>query len=142
MSDFRVEDYKKAMARALDRWGQKATQLGKELEPINKELDDLGKNKNPSPDDKKKIDDLKKKAKAIHDKMDQASLNLKTDLMLIEPAKDAPEKEMKEIPAWLQKIIKDKGIPLGDDVTIVPDASFDFKNMKLKSFSLTLKWKF
>lgn len=142
MGDIRVDNYKKSVQHALERWAKVVDTSGKELDQIDKDLDKLEKIKDPSDDDKKKMEDLRKKAKACRAKVDQASLNLKTDLMLIEPPKDVPEKEFKDFPDWLKKLIKDKGIPLGDNATIVPDINFDFKNMKLKSFVLKVQWKF
>ncbi|HEY1795261.1 MAG TPA: hypothetical protein VGG57_03995, partial [Stellaceae bacterium] len=52
----------------------------------------------------------------------------------------APEKEMIELPGWLTGIIKAKGVPVGHGITLVPDASFDLKALKLKSLSLGLRF--
>jgi hypothetical protein len=42
----------------------------------------------------------------------------------------------------MNKVIKEKGIPLGDSVTVKPDLDIDFKKMKLKSGGITLQIKF
>ena len=153
MSDY-TDRYKKAMALTVDKWGKHSVECGRELAPINKDIEKLEKNKKPSPDEAKKLADLKKKRKAVCDRVPQASAALKLDLLSIPPPKHSlesvpagtspalPEKDLIELPDWVSKVVEEKGIPLGDGLTIVPDASVDVKNKKLQFFGLTLKWKF
>jgi hypothetical protein len=92
------------------------------------------------PDDKKRIDEQTKKRADIRKLADQAALELRLDLMLIELPPQADDKELVKLLAWLKEIIKKKGIPLGKHVSIAPDASFDIKAKKLKSFGITFTW--
>lgn len=138
MADIATENYKKSIIRVVDRWGDKMEKIGKELAPILKELSDLSKNKDPSADDKKKIDALRKQAEDLKKKADTAAMELRADLMLLEPAKGADPKETKKLPDWLEQIIKKKGLPLGKDVSVAPDVDFDLKAGKLKKVGLTI----
>jgi hypothetical protein len=71
--------------------------------------------------------------------MNEASMELRVNLMLIELPPKADENELKKLPAWLKEIIKKKGIPLGK-IVITPDVEFDFKAKKLKKLGITIKW--
>jgi hypothetical protein len=127
MSDY-TDRYKKAMALAVDKWGKHSVECGRELAPINKDIEKLEKNKKPSPDEAKKL-------AAVCDKVHQASAALRLDLLSIPlPPKDSlesvragtspalPEKDLIELPDWISKVVKEKGIQLGDGLTTVPDA--------------------
>jgi hypothetical protein len=155
MGDY-TDQCKKVLTPPVNNWGTQATQLGKDLDKINKDLDKLRKNKKPTADEQKKIEDLKKQRKAVCDKIQQAATTLKLDLLKIPlpklppPALAAlqltppkpPDKNLFELPAWVSKVVKDKGIPLGNGVVITGKASFDFKNMKVKSAEVILQFKF
>jgi hypothetical protein len=140
MSDIAVDNYKKNVARYLDDWAKEAARIGKELAPLEAELEKLEALKTPGPDDTKRIAELKKKRDACHKRMDEASMELKVNLMLIEVPPKADEKELVKLPAWLKEIIKQKGIPLGGGVVIAPDVEFDFKAKKLKKFGIIIRW--
>ena len=142
MADIRVENYKKSVEKAVARWWDKVDKLIKELGPIADELEELEDLDDPSDEDKKRIEELKKKRAAIVKGMEKAATELRIDLMLLDVPPDADQKELVKLPAWMQEIVKKKGIPISKHVTLVPDASFDFKAKKLKSFSLGLKWEF
>ena len=114
------------MARYLDDWDKEAERIGKELAPVEAELEKLEALASPGPDDNKRMDELKKKREACRKRMNEASMELRTNLMLIEPLVKADEKELVKLPAWLKEIIKKKGIPLGDNIVITPDVEFDF----------------
>lgn len=60
--------------------------------------------------------------------------------MLLDVPKEAPKAELLKLPDWLKGIIKAKGIPLGKGVSIAPDIDFDFKNFKLKSLGVQVRW--
>jgi len=138
MSDFRVESYKKSVARLTDIWGKKMDECGKALAPIEEKLAKLEAVKSPDADTKKQIDELKKQEAAIQKQIDAASANFRTSMMLLDVPQDAPEKELMKLPGWLKDIIKDKGIPLGKGVSIAPDVNYDFKAKKLKSIGITV----
>ena len=86
------------------------------------------------------MEELKKKRDDLRGKMDAAENSLRVNLVVIQPAPDAPEKELIKVPDWMKEIIKRKGIPLGKGVSIAPDIKFDFKSKKLKSIGITIKW--
>ena len=138
MGDIATENYKKAITRAIDRWSDKMEKIGKQLAPIMKELAELSKGGKPSDEDQKKIDGLRKQVDDLKKLMDKAGLELRADLMLLEPPKSADPKEVKKLPSWMQDIIKKKGLPLGKDVSIAPDVQFDMKSGTLKKFGLTV----
>jgi hypothetical protein len=138
--DIRIENYKKSVAKILDIWGAEIAKISKDLTPIQTELDKLEGSSSPGPDEKKRIDELKKKRDALRKKLDEAENDLRVNLMVIQPAPDAPEKELIKVPDWMKEIIKRKGLPLGKNVSIAPDIKFDFKSKKLKSIGVTIKW--
>ncbi len=140
MSDIQVENYKKSVIKALDRWKEKLAKVAKKLEPIDQELEKLQAIKQPSDDDKKKIADLQKARAQIRKEVDTADMELRLDVMLLELPEKADEKELVKLPGWLKEIIKAKGIPLGNGVSIAPDVEFDFKAKKLKKLGITIKW--
>src|SRR5215831_2142374 len=139
MGDIAVENYKKSVTEYLNIWAKEADRIGKELAGVNAELDKLEALQNPSPDDKKRIDELKKKREACYKRMNEASLELRLNLMGIDLPPKADEKELIKLPGWLKEIIKKKGVPLGK-VVITPDVEFDFKARKLKKLGVTIKW--
>ena len=138
--DIRIENYKKSVCKILDIWGKEAEKVSKELAPIQAELDKLQDANSGLPADKKRIDELKKKRDDLRAKMDAAENSLRVNLIAIQPAPDAPEKELVKVPDWMKDIIKRKGLALGKNVSIAPDIKFDFKSKKLKSIGITIKW--
>src|SRR6266481_2971860 len=139
MGDIAVENYQKSVTKILDIWSKEADRIGKELAAVNSELDKLEALQNPTPDDKKRIEELKKKREACYKRMDEASLELRLNLIAIDLPATADDKDLKNLPTWLKEIIKKKGIPLGK-VVITPDVEFDFKAKKLKKLGITIKW--
>jgi seryl-tRNA synthetase len=139
MTDIATENYKKAVLKAVDRFGDKIDKIGKQMAPCLEQLAKLSDLKSPTEDDKKKLAEVKKQLVAFQAQLDKAQLELKTDLMLLEPPKNADPKETKKLPAWLEEIIKKKGIPLGKDVSVAPDVDFDFKTMQLKKMVVVFK---
>jgi seryl-tRNA synthetase len=139
MGDIAVENYKKSVTEYLDIWAKEGDRIGKALAGVNAELDKLEALQNPTPDDKKRIDELKKKREACYKRMNEASLELRLNLISIDLPPKADEKELKNLPTWLKEIIKKKGIPFGK-VVITPDVEFDFKAKKLKKLGIAIKW--
>lgn len=139
MGDIAVENYQKSVTKYLDIWSKEADRIGKELKGVNAELDKLEALQNPSSDDKKRIDELKKKREACYKRMNEASMELRLNLIAIQVPPTADEDELKKLPGWLKEIIKKKGVPLGKFV-ITPDVEFDFKAKKLKKLGITIKW--
>jgi hypothetical protein len=147
-----IDDYKKALTPHVDNWGKQNAPLGKQLQDLSKQIDDLEKIKSPSPDQVKKLKELKDKRKAISAKIVQLATNLSNDLLKVPtspgidlklPPPKPLQQNLLQVPGWLDKIVKQKGIPLGDDVTVAPsNISVDLKHMKLKSAGITIKFKF
>ena len=139
MGDIAVENYQKSVTKYLDIWSKEADRIGNELKAVNAELDKLEALQNPGPDDKKRLEELKKKREACYKRMNEASMELRVNLMSIQVPPTADEDELKRLPGWLKEIIKKKGVPLGK-VVITPDVEFDFKAKKLKKLGITIKW--
>ena len=139
MGDIAVENYQKSVTKYLDIWSKEADRIGNELKAVNAELDKLEALQNPGPDDKNRIEELKKKREACYRRMNEASMELRVNLMSIQVPPAADEDELKRLPGWLKEIIKKKGVPLGK-VIITPDVEFDFKAKKLKKLGITIKW--
>lgn len=144
MGDIATENYKKGVTRAVERWKGKVEGPAKKLVAVDEAIDKLEAKKPPSDEDKAKLEELKKAYVALRKQIDKANLELKVDLMLIEPPAKTPsnEKELIKLPDFIKDIIKAKGIPLGKGVSLKPDIKFDFKAMKLKEASLTVTWRF
>jgi len=143
MSDIAVENYKKGVAAALDRWERKVEPVAAQIEKINLALKDLQKNKDPSAEDKKKMETLKAARDQLKKKLETYGVELKTDVMLLDlPQKGkADEKEILKLPGWLKDIVKKKGVSLGT-VTVSPDLDIDFKALKVKKVGLTIEFEF
>jgi hypothetical protein len=140
MSDMKVEQYKKGVEKAVDRWKGKIEKIGEKADKLRQILAKLKEIKNPTTDDKKKIADCQKGFDALDKEVDKATQELKLDVMLLDVPKEAPKAELLKLPDWLKGIIKAKGIPLGKGVSIAPDIDFDFKNFKLKSLGVQVRW--
>lgn len=144
MGDIATENYKKSLAKAVDRWKGKVEGPAKKLVTIDEAIAKLEASKPTSPDDKKKLDELKKAYQACRKQIEKANDELRLDLMLVDPPQKTPanEKELLKLPDFIKDLIKAKGIPLGKGVSITPDIKFDFKAMKLKEAGLTITWRF
>jgi hypothetical protein len=59
--------------------------------------------------------------------VEAASLSLKVNLSVIELDDKANKTEAMKLPDWPRRIIKEKGLPPGKDVSISADVSFDFQ---------------
>src|SRR3954451_16005594 len=138
--DIRVQNYKNTVSNLVSRWATAEIALSSKLVPI---LDELQKKKaisNPTDVDKARISDLQRQRDDIAKQMENESNNLRVELMIVEVQPGAPEREWVVLPDWLKTTIKEKGIPTGHGITLVPDASFDVKALKLKSFSVGLRF--
>ena len=143
MADIAVENYKKGVANALDRWAKKVKPVAEQIDKLNQALKALLKNKSPSPEEKKKIDDCKAARDKLQKKIENFDLELKTDLVLLDmPQKGkADEKEIIKLPKWIDEIVKKKGITVGTG-TVAPDIDIDFKAGKLKKVGLKIEFNF
>jgi hypothetical protein len=138
--DYRVINYQNAVSGLVSRWAADEITLEGQLFPVLKEVEETQAIPNPTDADKARIDELIKRRDDLSAQMDAASDNLRLELLLVEVEPGAPERELIQLPDWLTGIIKAKGVPVGHGITLVPDASFDVKALKLKSFSVGLRF--
>jgi hypothetical protein len=138
--DLRVENYKNTIDTLVSRWATAEIALAGKLAPV---LDKLAKKQalsDPSDADKARIAELQQQRDDIASQMEEESESLRLELIVVEVAPGAPKRELVILPDWLKNVIKSKGIPEGHGITIVPDADFDLKTLKLKSFSVGLQF--
>jgi hypothetical protein len=138
--DIRIENYKNTVSDLVSRWAVAEIKLAGKLAPIVDELAQQEAIPNPTDADKERIADLQKRRDTIRDEMDNENNNLQVELMIVEVQPGAPKRELVILPDWLKEIVKANGVPIGHGVTIVPDADFDVKALKLKSFTVSLSF--
>ncbi len=145
MASLEVENYKKSYEKILDRWAKKIEAPLKEIEDINKELETFDAKKGElSEDEQKRYKELMAQRKRCQGAIEKANMELKVDLMLIEPPTKASKDEFEKLVDWIKgkiKKIKD-GLPLGGGFYLKPDVEFDFKKLKFKKQGLILEWRF
>lgn len=141
MSDIQIENYKKGVERAVERWSAKLAKIGAKAKAPREELAALRKKSPPSPADKQRIAELERELEKLEAEVDKANTELKLDVMLITPPPaKVPQDQLKNLPDWMKKLIKAKGIPLGNGVVLTPDVEFDWKTLKPKKLGVTIKW--
>jgi predicted nucleic acid-binding Zn-ribbon protein len=142
MADVEVENYKKSVTHAVERWNKKLVDINKELAPIQEQIDKLEANNHPSDDDKKKLKDLQKQRGDLRQRVDAANLSLKADLILRPLNPNADKKEAAKLPDWMEKLIKDKGVAISKYIVISADVGIDFKTGKITKFVplVNVKW--
>lgn len=138
--DIRIENYKNAISTLVGRWAAAEIALASKLGPILDELAQMRAIPSPTDADKARIAELQRQRDVISDKMDNESDNLRVELMIVEVQPGAPERELVILPDWVKDIVKAKGLPIGHHITLVPDADFDFKALKLKSFTVGFRF--
>jgi hypothetical protein len=138
--DIRIENYKNTVSSLVGRWAAAEIALASKLGPILDELAQKQAIPSPTDADKARIAELQRQRDVISDKMDNESNNLRMELMIVEVQPGAPERELVILPDWVKDIVKAKGLPVGHNITLVPDADFDFKALKLKSFTVGFRF--
>ncbi len=138
--DIRIENYKNTVSNLVSQWAVAEIKLAAKLAPIVEKLAQKETIPNPTDADKERIAELQKQRDAINDEMENENNNLRVELMIVEVQPGAPKRELVILPDWLKEIVTAKGIPIGHGVTIVPDADFDVKALKLKSFTVSLSF--
>jgi hypothetical protein len=138
--DIRVQNYKNTVSNLVSRWATAEIALASKLVPIIDELQQKKAISNPTDADKARINELQRRRNELAKQMENESNNLRVELTIVEVQPGAPERELVVLPDWLKTTIKEKGIPTGHGITLVPDASFDVKALKLKSFSVGLRF--
>jgi hypothetical protein len=138
--DLRVIRYQNTVEGLVSRWAAAEITLEGKLVPVLQELEQKRAISSPSDADKARIAELTRQRDDLTRQMESESNNLRVEMIVVEVEPGAPETDMIQIPGWLTRIIKSKGIPVGHGITLVPDASFDVKARKLKSLSLGLRF--
>jgi hypothetical protein len=138
--DYRVVSYQKTVEGLVSNWAAAVITLESKLVPVLNELEQKQAIQNPTDEDKARIDQLVKQRDDLSGQIDSENDSLRLELLEVEVQPGAPERELIELPDWLTGIIKAKGVPVGHGITLVPDASFDLKTLKLKSFSVGLRF--
>ena len=144
MSDIALDNFKKNVTTAIERWKSKLDDLAKKLAKNAAEIEKLAAIKTPTVDDKKRLDASNKARDSLRREVENANASLKVDLVLLSatlPEKNkANEKDLISLPDWMKRLIKDKGLQVLKGVTIVPTAEFDFKAKALKAFGIKITW--
>jgi hypothetical protein len=138
MSDTTTDAYKKYVTKLADKWETENEKISKKLTPIEEEIAKLKSLKSPAGDAKKRLEQLYKDRDKLRSAAANGAVNLRLDLLALSPPLQAELKELVKLPAWMEKVIKVKGIPLGKGVSICPNADIDLKQKKLKSLSITI----
>src|ERR1700693_2800309 len=127
-----VTNYKQQAARIVDTWNRQMSRFNDELTKAKTDLDAL-KNQNPPPADlAKQVAALQTKIKDIEASMEFATNSMRVDLGLLTvnpPNKD----EALPLPGFVKELIKAKGIPLGKNVSVLPNATLNTKTGSLSS---------
>jgi len=149
MGALNVEQYKKQIKNAMDRWSRKIADCTDKLVKIKQAIarleeqlecaTELGEKKF-----KAEIEQLKKARDKVLSDIESADMSLKVELMMITPPEKTKsnEKEFQKLPDFIQKLIEDEGVALGKTgVVMKPDVDFDFKKGKLEKVVIELKVK-
>ena len=147
MASREVELYEKAVQRAIDRWWKKLEEPLKKIEKLDKEIKRLEETKKSGPlseDEEELLQKCIKAQEKLQKEVENAGLELKVDLMLLESPPKADKSEFDKLSDRLSKYIKlfEKGVPLAGGFTLKPDIEFDFKKLTIKKAMVKLEWKF
>lgn len=144
MGDIALDNFKKNVASAVERWKSSLDDLSKKLGKNAAEIEKFEAIKTPTADDKKRLDACKKTRDKVRQEVENANASLKTQLIVLSatlPEKNKDnEKDLFNLPDWAKKLIKDKGVQVLKGVIIAPTLDFDFKAKKLKSFGIKITW--
>jgi chromosome segregation ATPase len=149
MAALNVEQYKKQISNAFDRWSRKIADSAEMIGKINKEITRLEEQiECATPEGEKKykaqVEELKKARQKAAKQVEAANLSLRADLMMLEPPEKTKsnEKDFQKLPGFIGKLVEDEGVELGKSgVILKPDIDFDFKAGKLEKFGIELKFK-
>ena len=147
MADQTVEQYRKQVGQAIDRWSEKLAQADKSILWVNKEIariEALLECATESGEKKYKadIERLKESRTKLVQSIRAANDSLRLELMMIKmPEKTkSNEKDFLKLGGFLGELIKKKGLPLGGSgVVLKPDIDLDLKAGKLKKLGLEVR---
>jgi hypothetical protein len=140
MSDPEMQSFEKACQKVMDAWLKDVGKLNLDLTKLNEELAELEGAKGDG--DKDKLKDLKLQQADLMKIVEKKSDDLGRKLLTVPVPEKAPVDLLKNLPDIVKKVVKAKGIPLSDNLTLIPDLSVDLKNRKIKEAGVTLKWEF
>jgi hypothetical protein len=144
MGDIATDNFKKSVLRVIEIWHGELANLAKQLDKNGQEIAKLEALKSPSPEDKKRLETCKATREKLRNDVAATLKSFETNLnMLVVKLPNQTkenEKDLIDLPAWMKKIIKDKGLQLFKGVTFAPTVDIDFKAKKLKSFGLKITW--
>lgn len=148
MADQTIEQYRKEVGAAVERWWKKVEQANKGILWINKEIarvekllecaTELGEKKY-----KADIERLKQERPKLIQSIRNAGDSLRLELMMIRMPErtKSNEKEFIKLPGFIGELVKKKGMPLGSSgIVLKPDVDIDLKAGKLKKLGLDLKF--
>ena len=147
MADQTVEQYRKQVGQAIERWSEKLAQADKSILWVNKEIariEALLECATESGEKKYKadIERLKESRTKLVQSIRAANDSLRLELMMIKmPEKTkSNEKDFLKLGGFLGELIKKKGLPLGGSgVVLKPDIDVDLKAGKLKKLGLEVR---
>ena len=147
MADQTVEQYRKEVGKAIERWSEKLAQADKGILWINKEIarvEALLECATESGEKKYKadIERLKQSRIKLVQSIRDANDSLRLEMMMIRmPEKTkSNEKEFLKLGGFIGELIKKKGLPLGGSgVVLKPDIDVDLKAGKLKKLGLEVR---
>lgn len=132
-----VINYKKSVTKITERWQSRMEAAMKKLAPILDQIEELEAQKPP---DEAKLKALRAEEKKVRTEIEGINMSYRTEMMLVEPIKDADPKDkaLLDLPDWIEKLIKNKGVSLGKGIVIAPSVKFDFKAGKLKEVGIKI----
>jgi seryl-tRNA synthetase len=107
MADRNVEAYKKSITKCVDEWSTKHAKLAKQVADVVKQLDAL-----------------KKQAGEIETETGESLKKLGLSVVAIKVPKDADQKELDKVPAWLDKLIASKAAASQQHIRVNPSATY------------------
>jgi hypothetical protein len=147
MADQTVEQYRKQVGQAVERWSEKVAQAEKSILWVNKEIariEALLECATESGEKKYKadIERLKESRTKLVQSIRSANDSLRIELMMIKmPEKTkSNEKDVLKLGGFLGELLKKKGLPLGGSgVVLKPDVDVDLKAGKLKKVGVEVR---
>jgi hypothetical protein len=134
-----VTNYKQQVTKFVETWNRQMSRFNEELTKAKTDLDALKKQDPPPADLDKKVEALQTKIKNIQASMDFATNSMRLDVGLL-TVTPANKDEGLPLPGFVKELIKAKGIPLGKNLSVLPDATL--KNGSVTSVSVTVTLKF
>jgi hypothetical protein len=148
MAALNVDQYRKQLASAIERWAKKVAECASQIAKINEAIAKLEEQiECATPEGEKKfkaeVVKLKQAREKVVKAIESAGVSLRIELMFIEPPQKtkANESEFRKLPGFIGDLVEKKGVPLGKTgVVLKPDVDFNFKEGKLEKFGIELEF--